>query len=271
MIKPGIDNLIQWIRINKLQTWHIASTSQGGQDNTRIFTSDPEQSIESELERMRQVLEISSNQRVYIFGKTKADSKVGNYMESWCNAPSSDSNETMGNVHNQTAAHSIGYISREELDEKIHDAVERERFRTERAAFDKEKADFEREQREFNDVKNSAIGLAVEKIAPYAMQLFGIRGNNVAVAGTSAPVIAQPIQAAPIEVQQNNADVCDSFTIDEQERITEVLERYKNYDSEYLKVLSKFVDLAVSGNPISVMNGMVKLSYNDIKDFILNA
>lgn len=271
MIKPGIENLTKWLQINRITSWFI-STTNSGQDNTRLFTSDPEQSFESELERMRQVLELSSNPVVYVFGKTNAASKVGNFMERWQNG--TENTESVS-AANQPVNHAMygtpTYVSREELDERIMEAVNREKLRSEKEAFEKEKEAFEQEQKEFADAKNSMIGIAIEKAMPFIGQLLG--GNRVAVAGTQGSIQAAPIQPAmeaePMEPVETEDAV--PFTLDEQERITEVLERYKNYDPEYLEVLAKFVDLATTGKPVSVMNGMVKLSYSDIKQFILGA
>lgn len=274
MIKPGVDNLINWLRINKIVSWHISATDGSGQDNTRIFTSDPDSSIESEFERMRQTLELTENPVLYIFGKSKADSKVGNYKERWSNGNPQSMQEPQRPY--QAMYGTPTYVCREELDERISEAVARERYNVERAAFDAEKAAFVAEKKEFEDVKNSAIGIAVEKLAPFIGSFFqGMAGDRrIAVSGTNtiqaAPIQAQPVSTIQEPVEQDTMDELP-FTVEEQERITEILERYKNYDPEYLDVLAKFVDIAVKGQPISVMNGMVKLSYNDVKTFIINS
>lgn len=270
MIKPGIENLTKWLQINRITSWFI-STTNSGQDNTRLFTSDPEQSFESELERMRQVLELSSNPVVYVFGKTNAASKVGNFMERWQNG--TENTESVS-AANQPVSHAMygtpTYVSREELDERIMEAVNREKFRSEKEAFEKEKEAFEQEQKEFADAKNSMIGIAIEKAMPFIGQLFGGDRVDVSVAGTQGTIQAAPIQ--PTVEAAEEAQAAEEplpFTVEEQERITDILIAYKNLDPDYLTVLERFVKIAVSGEPVSVMNGMVKLSYSDIKDFIM--
>lgn len=273
MIKPGVDNLIKWLQLNKIQYWYLSTTNGSGQDNTRIFVSDPDQSIESEMERMRQTLELCDNVMIYVFGKTNKDSKVGNYQERWTNG----SAEAMPGKPANAVYGTPTFISREELDDRINEAVARERYRVERDNFDAEREKFRAEKEEFDSIKNSAIGIAVEKIAPFIGNIVaGLSGggNRIAVAGTNQPVIAAPVTATMAPQTEELTEQDDNmlpFTIDEQERITAILVEYKNYDTDYLTVLDKFVKLAVSGQPISVMNGMVKLSYNDIKDFIINA
>lgn len=265
MIKAGVDNLISWIKINGINSWYISTTAQSGQDNTRIFVSNPDQSLETELERMRQVLELSDNNLLYIFGKTKSDSKVGNYMERWRNGGEDAASTTIGAP--QMAAqplHSVGWISREELDEKINDAVSRERFNQEREQFNRDREAFERERKEYMDNQNGLLALAVNKAAPFISGLFTDR--HVGVAGTKNAVTAQPIRAAAAEdVEADNS----SFTDEEASRIENLIEQYKAFDPDYLTVLDKFIGMAVSGKPVSV--GMIKLSYNDVKEFILNA
>lgn len=269
MIKPGVDNLIKWLQLNKIQYWYLSTTNGSGQDNTRIFVSDPDQSIESEMERMRQTLELCDNVMIYVFGKTNKDSKVGNYQERWTNG----SAEAMPGKPANAVYGTPTFISREELDDRINEAVARERYRVEREAFESEREQFRCEKKEFDDIKNSAIGIAVEKIAPFIGNIiagFG-GGNRIAVAGTNQPIMATPVepQQLPAVEQQAAAEELLPFTVEEQERITAILEAYKNYDPEYLDVLDKFVKLAVSGKGISI--GMINLSYADVKQFILSA
>lgn len=268
MIKPGIDNLIKWIQINGIQTWYISTTAQSGQDNTRIFVSNPEQTLETELERMRQVLELSDNNLLYICGKAKADSKVGNFMERWRNGGEDAAAAAIGNPqYTAQPSHGIGWISREELDEKINDAVSRERFSQEREQFNREREAFERERKEYQDSQNGLLALAVNKAAPFISGLFN-GGQHIGVAGTPHPVTAQPIHAAVPAAEEQIAEEA-AFTDEEAARIETLIEQYKAFDPDYLTVLDKFIGMAVSGKVISV--GMIKLSYNDVKDFILKA
>lgn len=272
MIKPGVDNLIKWLQLNKIQSWYISTTNSSGQDNTRVFCSDPEQDIEIELERMRQTLELCDNSLLYVHGKAQKDSKVGNYQERWTNGTTADS--MSGNKPANAVYGTPTYISREELDDRINEAVARERYRVERDNFDAEREKFRAEKEEFDNIKNSAIGIAVEKIAPFIGNIVaGLSGggNRIAVAGTNQPIMATPVepQQLPAVEQQAAADELLPFTVAEQERITAILEAYKNYDPEYLDVLDKFIKLAVSGKGISI--GMINLSYADVKQFILNA
>ena len=60
MIKPGTDNLIKWLDLNKIDTWDLSTTRDKTQ-NAMIFKSDPEQPREREQQRMVEQLALSEN------------------------------------------------------------------------------------------------------------------------------------------------------------------------------------------------------------------
>lgn len=274
MIKPGIDNLIKWITNNGLIRWSI-STKESGSDNARIFESNPDASREAELERMRAVLELSTNANLYVFGAVKEGKTVGNFSERWNNIPDGEAVAGLPPVQQvQQPVVVEGTITKEELEIRIKKAIEEYQFKLDKIKFEEEKKEFRAEKKEFDDFKNGAIGQIIERAMPYLGKIMPLKQQQpvAAVAGVGDTVVnAVPVQ--PVAAQGKTGCVEDEsdFTDEEIDKLNELMEKYKAFDRDnYLQVLEKLVTIATEGKPIVIMNGMVKLTYTEIRDMLLN-
>lgn len=273
MIKPGIDNLIKWITNNGLIRWSI-STKESGSDNARIFESNPDASREAELERMRSVLELSTNANLYVFGAVKEGKTVGNFSERWNNIPDGEAVAGLQPVQQvQQPVVVEGTITKEELEIRIKKAIEEYQFKLDKIKFEEEKKEFRAEKKEFDDFKNGAIGQIIERAMPYLGKLMPMKQQPMAaVAGVGDTVVnAVPVQ--PVAAAQGKTGCVEEegdFTDEEIDKLNELMEKYKAFDRDnYLQVLEKLVTIATEGKPIVIMNGMVKLTYNEIRDMLL--
>lgn len=272
MIKPGIDNLIKWITNNGLIRWSI-STKESGSDNARIFESNPEASREAELERMRTVLELSTNANLYVFGAVKEGKTVGNFSERWNNIPDGEAVAGLPPVQQvQQPVVVEGTITKEELEIRIKKAIEEYQFKLDKIKFEEEKKEFRAEKKEFDDFKNGAIGQIIERAMPYLGKIMPLKPQQpvAAVAGVGDTVVnAVPVQ--PVAAQGKTGGVEEVFTDEEGDKLYELMAKYKEFDRDnYLQVLEKLVTIATEGKPIVIMNGMVKLTYTEIRDMLLN-
>lgn len=272
MIKPGIDNLIKWITNNGLIRWSI-STKESGSDNARIFESNPEASREAELERMRTVLELSTNANLYVFGAIKEGKTVGNFSERWNNIPDGEAVAGLPPVQQvQQPVVVEGTITKEELEIRIKKAIEEYQFKLDKIKFEEEKKEFRAEKKEFDDFKNGAIGQIIERAMPYLGKIMPLKSQHpvAAVAGVGDTVVnAVPVQ--PVAAQGKTGGVEEVFTDEEGDKLYELMAKYKEFDRDnYLQVLEKLVTIATEGKPIVIMNGMVKLTYTEIRDMLLN-
>lgn len=272
MIKPGIDNLIKWITNNGLIRWSI-STKESGSDNARIFESNPEASREAELERMRTVLELSTNANLYVFGAVKEGKTVGNFSERWNNIPDGEAVAGLPPVQQvQQPVVVEGTITKEELEIRIKKAIEEYQFKLDKIKFEEEKKEFRAEKKEFDDFKNGAIGQIIERAMPYLGKIMPLKPQQpvAAVAGVGNTVVnAVPVQ--PVAAQGKTGGVEEVFTDEEGDKLYELMAKYKEFDRDnYLQVLEKLVTIATEGKPIVIMNGMVKLTYTEIRDMLLN-
>lgn len=273
MIKPGIDNLIKWITNNGLIRWSI-STKESGSDNARIFESNPEAGREAELERMRSVLELSTNANLYVFGAVKEGKTVGNFSERWNNIPDGEAVAGLQPVQQvQQPVVVEGTITKEELEIRIKKAIEEYQFKLDKIKFEEEKKEFRAEKKEFDDFKNGAIGQIIERAMPYLGKLMPIKQQPMAaVAGVGDTVVnAVPVQPVAAQDKTGCVEEESDFTDEEIDKLNELMEKYKAFDREnYLQVLEKLVTIATEGKPIVIMNGMVKLTYTEIRDMLLN-
>lgn len=272
MIKPGIDNLIKWITNNGLIRWSI-STKESGSDNARIFESNPEAGREAELERMRSVLELSTNANLYVFGAVKEGKTVGNFSERWNNIPDGEAVAGLQQVQQvQQPVVVEGTITKEELEIRIKKAIEEYQFKLDKIKFEEEKKEFRAEKKEFDDFKNGAIGQIIERAMPYLGKLMPMKQQQpmAAVAGVGDTVVnAVPVQ--PVAAQGKTGGVEEVFTDEEGDKLYELMAKYKEFDRDnYLHVLEKLVTIATEGKPIVIMNGMVKLTYTEIREMLLN-
>lgn len=273
MIKPGIDNLIKWITNNGLIRWSI-STKESGSDNARIFESNPEASREAELERMRSVLELSTNANLYVFGAVKEGKTVGNFSERWNNIPDGEAVAGLPPVQQvQQPVVVEGTITKEELEIRIKKAIEEYQFKLDKIKFEEEKKEFRAEKKEFDDFKNGAIGQIIERAMPYLGKIMPLKQQQpvAAVAGVGDTVVnAVPVQ--PVAAQGKTGCVEEEvFTDEEGDKLYDLMAKYKKFDPDnFLNVLEKLVTIATEGKPIVIMNGMVKLTYTEIRDMLLN-
>ena len=107
--------------------------------------------------------------------------------------------------------------------------------------YEQERKDFEAEKKEFEQEKQSVIGLIVQQVAPYIPMLSGQR-RMVAGVDTEEPVHAQPI--IPTETQE------DPFTEEEEDRMYDLMVRFKKSEPQYLDLLESVVVMAEKNDPM---------------------
>lgn len=259
MIKGSINNLIEWLNINEIGTWVLSSTSNL-QNNTKLFETKPDEPREKEIERMIRIMDLSENSIVYVFGKKEGcKATVGNYSETWANTSISDRNKC-GSV--QSTPTNAPFFDENYLTMKIDAAVERERMSWERKELERREAELKEAQKDFRASKEGVMGILVEKAAPFIGGFLQKQGL-AKVAG-----IDSAVEANKIEVKQD--DKTDApFSDEEANKLFEIVKKYKDFDPDYLSVLTKLIEFATSGNQIDLAGGMVKLNYQQIKDIIL--
>lgn len=264
MILGGIEKVIAWLDLNGIESWCI-STSRDRQKCEYIFKSNDDAPIKDEQARMIETLSLSSNNTLYIFGKKKGTGNSANFMEMFSNNQQATT----------TTPQVVSGVDHTTMDTMIQTAIERERMAWERKELERDREEVRALKKEYEEQKESIFGMLVQKAAPFVQAMMGVQQPNVAIGRLNDSV--EPIRAKKQEEaeqtpqQQETTDIAadDIFTDEEAEKIEALVERWKNADADYINVIQRIVEFAESGEPISVMGGMVKLNYSQIKEMIL--
>lgn len=258
MIKGDINNVLQWLDMNGIQQWTIFQGS-GANGQGKIFESNIEMSLESEIERFRQVMALSENALVKIVGKVNPKQNTGVFIETWTNSsPAQSHSMSIGS----TSSYDADYI-----DSKIKAAVAEERMLWREKELVKRENSLAEAEKEFKRNQEGIVGILIEKAAPFISQLI----PRAAVAGVESPTPVAPIPVKTMTVdeaiEEAREEESEIFTDEEADRLMTAMARFKEADADYLTVLEKIVEIA-SGKTVSVMN--IHLDYNTIKGYILN-
>lgn len=292
MITGNVDKLIEWLKLNNIYHWSLHLTANT-QANNKVFESIDDNRIEDEYERMRQVTSLCQNRELYVYARLIKAGNNNNYSEKWCNMP--ENTGVNGVAHPATIGAAelatMGYLTPEEADKRIAAALEAERFRREKEDFEKAQKEFKAEKKEFDNFKHSAIGALLEKGLPYLGAVLGIEPKADAyrrVAGTTDATTANVIQPKSYEASDEDTDTDNQeesptppaqavpvaaeepevFGEEESDKLFELMQRYKEFDPEYLSVIEKIVNIATSGEEVCI-GGMMNFNYSQLKEMIL--
>ena len=152
-----------------------------------------------------------------------------------------------------------GYPSIGELTASITDQVtkqvraemEAQRYRDERAAFEKEKKEFEEE-------KKSAMGAIVQYLAPVGQMILQKKlMRNVAGVDADGDVHVPAGNARIIPDidpgEQDLVDMANDFTDEEQEKLYDLLARFKKVEPKYMELIEAVVTMAENGDSTYTM------------------
>ena len=258
MIKGDINNVLQWLDMNGIQQWTIFQGS-GANGQGKIFESNIEMSLESEIERFRQVMALSDNALVKIVGKVNPKQNTGVFVETWTNSsPVQSHSMSIGS----TPVYDSDYI-----DSKIKAAVAEERMLWREKELVKRENNLAEAEKEFKRNQEGIVGILVDKFSPFISSFM----PRAAVAGVPSPTPVTPIPVKTMTVdeaiEEAREEEPELFTDEEADRLMTAMARFKEADSEYLDVVEGLVDFVCSGQPIAF--GMIKIDYQQIKDFIL--
>lgn len=259
MIKPGTDNLIKWLDLNKIDTWDLSTTRDKTQ-NAMIFKSDPEQPREREQNRMIEQLGLSENAIIYVSGKC-GKATTGQFSETWENKSG-----TTASVPAQPV-NGIAGPNMDELEKRIQLAVEKTNFEWEKKMFEKQQKEFNQAKKEFDNDRNGIIGILVEKAAP----ILGTFMNKMIPAQPQVAGLNDTIKASPIAADGETTEQSDDINVfddAEADKLFDLCARLKAVDPDYLAIIEKIVAFAESENPVSYMG--MKFDYPKIKELFLN-
>lgn len=145
---------------------------------------------------------------------------------------------------------------RESITREIRAEMEAQRYKDEREAF-------EREKKEFEEEKKSAMGALTHYLAPLGQMILQKKMGMPMVAGVDAnePVHAQPIipDRKPADAPEGDpatqelVDEANNFTDEEEEKLFDLLSRFKKVEPQYLQLIEAVVTMAENGDSTYTM------------------
>lgn len=151
--------------------------------------------------------------------------------------------------------YNIGELT-DQITKRVRAEMEAERYKNERAQFEKDRAQFEKE-------KQSALGAIVHYFAPIGQMMLQKKVGMPMVAGVDAN---EPVHAAPIipdrkpqepgkENEQELVNMANEsvFTDEEEEKLFDLMTRFKKVEPDYIKLIEAVVTMAENGDSTYTM------------------
>lgn len=230
-----------WIRDNNLTSWRFQLDRSGNQTDTEGNTEQKRSNriivlsdalpgtLEEKLALTRKRLSTEYDVHMYGIGKRGRENTGMLY----CEVRLVDELQQPGTLPVSSPA--FAPVDEERLAERIRREVMLE---YENQQYQREKKEFEQAKKEFEEQKAGTIGMLVQYFSPVISAL-----ANKRVAGIDA---TEPVTAAPIQVQEQIED--EIFTEQEQDKLFDLMARFKAVEPRYLELIEKVVVMAESGD-----------------------
>lgn len=142
-------------------------------------------------------------------------------------------------------ASGVGFVQQPIDEDKIAERIEAKlRAEYERKEYERLRKELDEDKRRFEDEKASAMGALAHYFAPIGQALLGQRRM---VAGVDAN---EPVHAAPIipETEDDQEQEQSPFTDEEADQLFALMARFKKAEPDYLKLITRVVEMAESGD-----------------------
>ena len=233
-----------WIRDNGLTSWRFSydktgtqTTADGEEKQVRsnrlaILSDAFPGDLEEKIALTKRRLIDENNQVLYGYGKRGKENTGLMY----CEVRLVEEVQQPG-TQAVSSVPQYPVFDEEKMMAKIRKEVQLE---YENQRYQEERKAFEKERKEFEDEKKSAIGALVHFMSPVVGALMG-KG----VAGVDATA---PVDAAPINPVVESVEDVELFTEDEQEKLFDLMARFKAVEPRYLELIERVVTMAENGD-----------------------
>lgn len=256
----NVDKTIEWLEANNLEHWQV-STTQG--DNSKVFETVEDETIEDRKSRFRRVMEYCTGNRFVITAWLKAKSGRGAFREEFKNLPDGVLPSGQNTISGVPGAVSVGagYVAIGELERRLVENEQRIMMRVENERLKAELQEANEELRE----KDTAFTRTIEKLEPY---LGTILGNTV------GRILPQPVQVGVAGVQGGtDIPVRESENTesdqDIEQRLENALQAWSSADKDFYRIIEIIAELARTNQSFSA--GFVQLSYQSIKEMLVKS
>lgn len=247
------DQIEQWIRDNGLVKWDFAATNRqkiedGSRVNDVVANSEwYEGDLDFKLKMTQKQLSMQPGRYLYGRGYHSANGSQGAASCEIClggmvTLPGMQ--QPVAGFQQMPQAAPMTQSEKDQLKAEIRKEVETE---WEKRRLEEERNRFEEERKNFEADKSGVIGMLVNYLAPAAKAVMG----QSRIAGLDLPHTPLPIEQTPSEqaAPSKEASAEDPFTVEEAQKLEELLIRFKKVEPEYMVLLEKVVTMAESGDP----------------------
>lgn len=149
----------------------------------------------------------------------------------------------------QAPAAGVGFAPQPIDEDKIAARIEAKiRAEYEKKEYERLRKELDDDRKRFEDEKASAMGALAHYFAPIGQALLGSR-RMVAGVDTERPVHAAPIVAEEhAEEPDDEKQEEEIFTEEESDKLFELMARFKKVEPDYLKLITRVVEMAESGD-----------------------
>lgn len=233
----NVDKVVEFLQRNNLDYWKVRVKDA---DNYNVFESDDEKPFEINVKRFRDVMELSTGSRYFLYASPKKGSARGNFYEEFQNL---QNNQTASSVPQMQPA-TISGITEDEVQRRINTAISGFKTEMEIERLKNENQELKQELNATNTTQNRILA----KIEPYIGTIISTLIPKLL--GTKEIAIAGIEQESPKytnnEIQEN---------MNEQERLVAALQKWQDADMDYIRIIEVCAQMAVDNDP---MYGMAK-------------
>ncbi|GEM_PF-1915363 len=248
-----------WMQDCGIQRWSISRT-QATQDNNNVFVYDKDKSDDENKLICERAFDRFAGDVLYLTGWRTKDAKTGGFSAMILY------DKTGGNNANQTAT--IGGLGlygvggqldidglTRDLPARIRNEYDRAEITRLQKQIDDERKQLRDEQREFEREKVGTIGILVDKFSPYLKAVAGKYMDLPKVAGVDADGDIEAARIRPADPQDVQTAVQneDDFTDEEAEELLVLMQRFKQAEPEWLKLIRAVVEMAEKGDTTYIM------------------
>jgi hypothetical protein len=249
-----IKEILELIDLNDITVWTV--TSKEG-DNSKVFDSIEDETLESRKDRFRRVMAVYPGGRFIFRGKKNKTDTRGQFLYEF-------ENNNMNNSNQQTQQNvSINGVPEDKVSQMIQDAINRDREKREVEDLRKKLSEAEKKYREMDTSLNRILMKLGDNIIPIVSGIFGqqVKPATVGYLGLETqPENNGTVQSEVMEIDEDSMNELSS-------RLEDAIELWGKADPEFIEVIEFISNFAASGDTIDT--GFIKLDYKKVKQLLL--
>lgn len=249
-----IKEILELIDLNDITVWTV--TSKEG-DNSKVFDSIEDETLESRKDRFRRVMAVYPGGRFIFKGKKNKTDTRGQFLYEFEN-----NNMNSSNQQPQQAV-SINGVPEDKVTQMIQDAISRDREKREVEDLRKKLSEAEKKYREIDTSLNRILLKLGDNIIPIVSGIFGqpVKPATVGYLGLETQHDNNgTVQAEIMEIDEDSMNELSS-------RLEDAIELWGKADPEFIEVIEFISNFAASGDTIDT--GFIKLDYKTVKQMLL--